>query len=250
MTTLTPCFRHALLATCLAASAHAQFPSMAPKQDAPLLSVQGRGEVRTPNTVAVIQLGVEAAGPDEAAVREDVTRRSQAVTALLKEQAVERLETTAVNIRPQFVYDQGAPGKKPLPPKITGYIGQVAVNFLTPVSDAGKIISSAMQTGANSVSNMSTQPTDEARQDAENQALTLAAKDAETQADALLAALKLTKVGIRSLDATSGRPGPVPMPRMMAAMAADAAPLPELDVQGGETVISREITMQVEFRAQ
>ena len=241
-----------LLSAALAATAQAQFPSMANKPDLPpLLTVQGRGEVRTPNTVASIQLGFEAAGPDEPAVREDVTKRSQAVTALLKERQVERLETTAANIRPQFVYDQGSPGKKPLPPKITGYIGEVAVNFRTPVTEAGRIISDAMSAGANSVSGMFTQPTDEARKEAEEQALTLAAKDAETQADALLKALNLAKVGIRSLDATGERPGPpMPMPRMMAAMAGEAAPLPELDVQGGETVISREITLQVEFRGQ
>jgi len=239
------------IATLLASAAHAQFPSMTTKPDLPpLLGVQGRGEVRVPNTVAVIQLGFEAAGPEEAAVREDVTKRSQAVTALLKEQKVDRLETTAVNIRPQFVYDQGAPGKRPLPPKITGYIGQVAVSFQTPVTDAGRIISASMEAGANSVSNMFTQPTHEARKAAESDALTLAAQDAEVQANALLGALKLTMVGIHSIDATGGRPGPVPMPRMMAAMAAEAAPLPELDVQGGETVISREITMQVEFRGQ
>jgi len=243
--------RATLLATCFAASAQAQFPSMAARPDAPpLLTVQGRGEVRVPNTVAAIQLGFEAAGPEEAAVRDDVTKRSQAVTALLKDQKVDRLETTAVNIRPQFVYDQGAPGKRPLPPKITGYIGQVAVSFQTPVGEAGRIISAAMGAGANSVSNMFTQPTDEARKEAEDKALTLAAQDADAQAGALLAALKLVRTGIYSIDATGGRPGPAPMPRMMAAMAADAAPLPELDVQGGETVISREITMQVEFRAQ
>lgn len=224
---------------------------MTAKQDLPpLLGVQGRGEVRVPNTVAVIQLGFEAAGPEEAAVRDDVTKRSQAVTSLLKEQKVDRLETTAINIRPQFVYDQGGPGKRPLPPKITGYIGQVAVSFQTPVADAGRIISASMEAGANSVANISPQPTDEARKEAEGKALTLAAQDAEVQANALLEALNLTKVGIYSIDATGGRPGPVPMPRMMAAMAADAAPLPEMDVQGGETVIAREITMHVEFRGQ
>jgi uncharacterized protein YggE len=241
----------ALIAVLLGANAHAQFPSMAPKPELPpLLSVQGRGEVRVPNTVAAIQMGFESAGPDEPAVREDVTKRSQAVTALLKEQKVDRLETTAVNIRPQFVYDQGDPGKKPLPPKITGYIGQVAVSFQTPVADAGKIISAAMSSGANSVSGMSTQPTDEARKAAEDKALTLAAKDAETQAAALLEALNLTKVGIRGIDATGGSPGPVPMPRRMAAMSAGAEALPEMDVQGGETEISREIMMQVDFRGQ
>ena len=244
-------FRSLSLAALVASTAQAQFPSMNARQDLPpLLGVQGRGEVRVPNTVAVIQLVFEAAGPEEAAVREDITRRSQAVTTLLKEQKVDRLETTAVNIRPQFVYDQGGPGKRPLPPKITGYIGQVAVSFQTPVTDAGRIISASMEAGANSVSNMFTQPTDEARKAAESDALTLAAQDAETQAGSLLEALKLTKVGIYSIDATGGRPGPVPMPRMMAAMDAEAAPLPELDVQGGETVISREIIMQVEFRGQ
>lgn len=239
------------LALLFAATAQAQFPSMTGRPDLPpLVTVQGRGEVRVANTVAVIQLGFEAAGPEEAAVREDVTRRSQAVTASLKEQNVERLETTAVNIRPQFVYDQGGQGKKPLPPKITGYTGQVAISFQAPVADAGKIISSAMELGANSLLGMQTQPTDEARLEAEGRALTLAAKDAEVQADALLAALNLAKVGVRSIDAAAGRPGPVPMPRMMAAMAEAAPPLPELDIQGGETVISREITMQVEFRGQ
>jgi len=240
-----------LMSVLLSASGQAQFPSMAPRADLPpLLTVQGRGEVRVPNTVAAIQLGFEAAGPEETAVREDVTRRSQAVTAALKEQKVERLETTAVSIRPQFVYDQGGPGKRPLPPKITGYTGQVAVSFQTPVAEAGKIISASMDLGANSVAGMQTQPTDEARRDAEGEALTLAAQDAEVQANALLEALNLVKVGIRSIDAAGGRPGPVPMPRMMAAMADASAPLPELDVQGGETVISREITMQVEFRGQ
>ena len=243
--------KHILPLLLLAHPALAQFGSAPEKPELPpLLTVQGRGEVRTENTVAVIELGFEAAGPDEPAVREDVTRRSQAVTSLIKIQKVEPTETTTVNIRPQFVYDQGSPGKKPLPPKITGYIGQVAVNFRAPVGDAGKIISAAMQAGANSVSNMFTQPTDEARKAAESDALTLAAQDAEVQANALLEALNLTKVGIHSIDATGGRPGPVPMPRMMAAMDAEAAPLPELDVQGGETVISREITMQVEFRGQ
>lgn len=240
-----------LLAAVFAATAHAQFPSMAPKPELPpLLTVQGRGEVRVENTVAVIQLGFEAASPEEAAVREDITNRSKEVTAMLaKDSNVERLETTAVNIRPQFLYDQGGPGKKPLPPEITGYTGQVAVSFQTPVDQAGKIISASMELGANSVSGMHTKPSDASRLNAEVKALTLAAQDAAAQADALIAALNLEKVGIRGVDAAGGRPGPMPVHRMMSAMA-DAAPSPELDIQGGETVVARTITMQVEFRSQ
>jgi hypothetical protein len=32
--------------------------------------------------------------------------------------------------------------------------------------------------------------------------------------------------------------------------AAEAAPLPELDIQGGETVVAREVVAQVEFQQQ
>jgi uncharacterized protein YggE len=233
----------------VAAPLHAQ---MLPRPSSPepaLVTVQGRGEVRMANTVAVVQLGFEAAGPDEAPVREDVTKRTQAVvTALKAEEKVSNLQTTAVNIRPQFTHTQPEAGKRPQPPKITGYIGQVAVSFESPVEDAGRLISAMMEAGANSVSNMFTRPANDAQRAAENEALTLAAQDGEAQASALLEALKLQWTGIRSIDATGGRFDPRPMPRAAMMMAADAAPLPELDIQGGETVIAREVVMQVEFR--
>jgi uncharacterized protein YggE len=235
----------------LAAPLHAQMLPRPSTPEPPLVAVQGRGEVRVPNTVASVQLGFEAAGPDEAPIREDVTKRSQAVLAALKaEEKVQRLETTAVTIRPQFTPVQPEAGKRPQPPKITGYIAQVTISYESPVEEAGRLISAMMQAGANSVSNMFTRPTDEARLAAENEALTLAAKDGEAQARALLAALNLQWSGIHSIDATGGRFDPRPMHRSAMMMAADAAPLPELDIQGGETVIGREVLMQVEFRPQ
>ena len=239
----------ATLLLVLAAPLQAQMLPRPSTPEPPLVTVQGRGEVRTPNTIAVIQLGFEAAGPDEAPVREDVTKRSQAVvTALKAEEKVSNLETTSVNIRPQFAHTQPEAGKRPQPPKITGYIAQVTVTYQSPVEEAGRLISSMMQNGANSVSNMFTRPTDEARRTAENEALTLAAKDGEAQARALLAALNLQWSGIRSIDATGGHFDPRPMPRAAMMMAADAAPLPQLDIQGGETIIAREVVMQIEFR--
>lgn len=235
----------------LAAPLHAQMLPRPATPEPPLVTVQGRGEVRVPNTVASVQLGFEAAGTDEAPIREDVTKRSQAVlTALKAEEKVQRLETTAVTIRPQFTPVQPEAGKRPQPPKITGYIAQVTISYESPVEEAGRLISAMMQTGANSVSNMFTRPTDEARLAAENEALTLAAEDGEAQARALLAALNLQWSGIRSIDATGGRFDPRPMHRSAMMMAAEAAPLPELDIQGGETVIGREVVMQVEFRPQ
>ena len=235
----------------LAAPLRAQMLPRPTTPEPPLVTVQGRGEVRVPNTVATVQLGFEAAGADEAPIREDVTKRSQAVVAALKtESEVQSLETTAVTIRPQFAPVQPEAGKRPPAPKITGYIAQVTVSYESPVEEAGRLISTMMQTGANSVSNMFTRPADEARRTAENEALTLAAKDGEAQARTLLSALNLQWSGIRSIDATGGGFDPRPMHRSAMMMAADAAPLPELDIQGGETVISREIVLQVEFRPQ
>ena len=237
-----------LLLLTAAASLQAQMLPRPATSEAPFLTVQGRGEVRVPNTVAVIHLGFEAAGPGEAAVREEVTRRSQSVLTTLKsEEKVQRLETTAVNIRPQFSPIQPETGKHSQPPKITGYLGQVVVSFESPVEEAGRLISSMMDASANSVSNMTTRPADASSRAAENEALTLAAQDAEAQARTLLEALKLKWAGIRSVDATGGRFDPRPMPRAAMMMAADAAPLPELDIEGGETVLTREVTLQVEF---
>jgi uncharacterized protein len=222
-----------LLLLTAAASLQAQMLPRPATSEAPFLTVQGRGEVRVPNTVAVIHLGFEAAGPGEAAVREEVTRRSQSVLTTLKsEEKVQRLETTAVNIRPQFSPIQPEAGKHSQPPKITGYLGQVVVSFESPVEEAGR---------------MTTRPADASSRAAENEALTLAAQDAEAQARTLLEALKLKWAGIRSVDATGGRFDPRPMPRAAMMMAADAAPLPELDIEGGETVLTREVTLQVEF---
>jgi uncharacterized protein YggE len=235
----------------LAAPLHAQMLPRPAAPDPPLLTVQGRGEVRAANTLASVQLGFEAAGPEEAPIREDVTKRSQAVVAALKkEPKVQRLETTAVTISPRFTPAQTESGKRPQPPRISGYVAQVTVSYESPVEEAGRLISAMMETGANSVSNMFTRPTDEARRAAENEALTLAAKDGEAQARALLAALNLQWVSIHNIDATGGRFDPRPMARSAMMMAADAAPLPQLDIQGGETVIGREIVMQVEFRPQ
>ena len=79
----------------LAAPLRAQLLPRPSTPEPPLVTVQGRGEVRVPNTLASVRLGFETAGPDEAPVREDVTKRSQAVIDALKaEEKVRRLETT------------------------------------------------------------------------------------------------------------------------------------------------------------
>ncbi len=214
----------------------------------PSLSVSGRGEVRVENTVAVVQLGFESAGPDNNEVRADISKRSATVVAALKEEkTIERLQTTAINIRPQFDYGQSSSGNKRQTPKITGYVGQVSVSFATPVEEAGRIISSALSLGANSVTNMFTEPATDARRSAENEALKLAAQDAEAQAQVLLAALKLQWAGIFSINAAGSQPTPGPIPRLMMAEAA-TSDSPNLGIEGGETVISREVTMQVRFR--
>ena len=247
--------KHPLLVSVLfsiAAPLHAQMLPRPTTPEPPLVTVQGRGEVRVPNTVAAVTLGFEAAGPEEAPIREDVTKRSQAVIAALKaEPTVQRLETTAVTIRPQFAPVPSDAGRRQQAPKITGYVAQVTVNYESPVEDAGRLISAMMQAGANSVSNMFTSPTDAARLEAEKKALTLAAQDGEAQARALLAALNLQWGGVHSIDATGGRFDPrPPMARAAMMMSSDAAPLPEMDIQGGETVIGRDVLMQVEFRPQ
>lgn len=212
----------------------------------PMVTVSGRAEIRIPNTEASIQLGCEAAGTEESAVRGDVAARSQAVVALLKRENVQLLQTTSLTIRPQFNPMAPEPGRKPQPPAILGYTGQVTVSFQVPVEEAGRLTAAALEAGANSVSSVQTHPSEDARRDAENKILSLAAKDAEAQARALVSALGLSWIGIRGIDATGSSPGPFPMARAAMMMGAESAP--GLDIQGGETLVSREIVMQAEFR--
>ena len=129
-----------LLLLTTTASLRAQMLPRPTAPEPPLVTVQGRGEVRVPNTLATVQLGFEAAGPEEAPIREDVTKRLQAVvTALKSEEKVRRLATTSVTIRPQFTAVEPEAGRRPQPPRITGYIAQVTVSYESPVEDAGRL---------------------------------------------------------------------------------------------------------------
>jgi uncharacterized protein YggE len=207
------------------------------------VTVQGRGEIRVPNTRAVIGLGFHAAGTDEAVVREDVSRRAQAVLETLKKAGAERLETGSVSIQPQFNHPD--PSQRSQSPKITGYTAHVTLGFEAPVGDAGRILTAAVEAGANSVFSFQTQPAEEARQTAERDALAAAVKDAEAQARTVLSAAGLEWAGIRNIDASGGTAAPFALPR--AAMM--SAPAPDLPVEAGETAVSREVTMQAGFRA-
>jgi len=213
-----------------------------------LLTVKGSGEVRIENTLAVVQLGFESAGPDDAQVRADISGRSATGMAALKKEDVQRLRTTSINLNPQFQYHETKPGTKPQPPKITGYIGRLHITFSAPVEDAGRIISLALKLGANSLSSLLTEPTEEARRTAEDEALTLAAQDAQGQAATLLAALKLKQTAIHSINATDPSPSHRPALRSHMMMAdAEKSSAPDLGIEGGESVIRREITVEVEF---
>lgn len=237
------------LAAAMASTAQAQtLTESARNNHAPyLVTVAGQGEATAANTTAVLELGFAAAGPTEPVVRQDLITRSQAVvTSLKKLPAVTHLQTTSVIIRPQISHHPEPNSKEPSPPTITGYTGQITVSFRTPVEDAGQIISDMMKAGANSVSQMYTQPSDEARKEAENEALSNAAQDALTQARTLHKALDLQWVGLRSVDAAGDNFSPRPMPRAAMMMAAESAsPLP---IEAGDTTISRTVVIQVEFQ--
>lgn len=207
--------------------------------------VQGRAEVRVPNTRAVIELGFHAAGPDEAGVREDVSRRSQAVSEALKKSGAARIQTGSVAISPQFHHPDA--NQRAQAPKITGYTAHATLGFEVPVGEAARIITASVEAGANSISSFQTHPAEDVRRGAERDALAAAVKDAETQARTVLSAAALEWTGIRGIDASAPGATPFAMPR--AAMMSAGAPAPDLAIEAGETVIGREVTMQVGFKA-
>ena len=161
------------------------------EQPRPSISVSGSGYVTGPPDMAVIGFAVETAAADAATAMAVNARKSQAVSAALKEAlgAKDRLSTTGFALDP--VYDHRRNREPDQPPVITGYVARNQVNVETvDTTAAGKLIDLAAKAGANRISGL--QFTLEARDQAMAQALGKATADAKRQAAVIAEALGVT----------------------------------------------------------
>lgn len=211
--------------------------AVAQEQQMRTLSVTGQGRVSIPTSMSIVRLGVQAEGKTAVQVQEEVARRSAAVVELLRSRKVEKLETTGISLNPVYNYQNDRQ-------LLTGYTASNTVSFRIKTAETGKLLDDAVKAGASQIDGISFVASDEAIEQARQQALQMAAKDAQKQADLVLSALNLTRRGIVSISINSAS-APMPQPFMRAAsLQAESATTP---VVGGEQELGASVTLSVSY---
>jgi uncharacterized protein YggE len=151
----------------------------------------------------------------------------------------DEIKTANYSLNPNYRYPQG--GK----PEIVGYTATNVLHIKTSaLENVGKLIDTAMQSGANTIQRLVFTLKDE--QSAQLQALRLASTKAKAKAEEMAKALGLRIVRVLSI--TEGergvRPIIMPQPRMAQMEAASAAPTP---VEAGTIEVRASVTLTAEI---
>ncbi|NEQ96589.1 MAG: SIMPL domain-containing protein [Cyanothece sp. SIO2G6] len=216
--------------------AHAQ----AQEANLRILSVTGQGTETLPTTIAMISLAVEVQGATAKAVQQDMAQRSSDLVSFLETQAIDQLETTGIRLNPRYDYRNNRQ-------LLVGYTATNRVRFEIAVDDAGEILDNAVAAGATRIDNIQFRATDEAIATAQRQALRAATLDAQSQADAVLDTLGLSRqaiVGIQVNNASTPLPPPTTLQSLRAVAESDVATTP---VRGGDQDIRANVTLQIRY---
>ncbi|MEA5466782.1 SIMPL domain-containing protein [Leptothoe sp. PORK10 BA2] len=203
-----------------------------------VLTVTGEGSESIPATLARVQLGVTAQGENAEAVQQEIAQRSTAVIELLKSQNVDKLQTTGINLNPQYDYNGSQP-------RITGYSGSNTVSFQMPTDKVGTLLDDAIAAGANQIDSISFIAADNVLDAARDTALQAATADAQTQADVVLQSLNLSAQEIVGIQINDAIP-PTPLPYATSQKLAEAVDV-STPVEGGEQTVNARVTLQIRY---
>lgn len=216
------------------------FPSIAAAQEQILrvLTVSGQGVEKIATTLTNVQLGVEIQGKTATEVQKEVAQRSDQVVTYLRSQNVTNLQTTGINLQPNYDYSDNQR-------RLLGYIGTNSVSFQIPIEQAGKLIDESVNQGATRIDYVSFTATEDAIAIAQKQALRKATLDAQQQAEAVLSSLNLAPKEIVGISINGANDAPIPMPIMKAETLVSAAP--SSPVIGGEQSVNAVVTLQIKY---
>ncbi|MEO8893355.1 MAG: SIMPL domain-containing protein [Coleofasciculaceae cyanobacterium] len=205
------------------------------------LTVSGIGTINIPTTMTAVRLGVEIQGKTAQIVQQQVAKRSQTVLELLKARKVEKLETTGINLNPNYSYKDGKQ-------TINGYSGSNIVSFRINTENSGTLLDDAIQAGATRIDGISFVASDEAIAQAQQQAIQKASEDAKKQASSALTALNLKQKEVIGVQINNAKP-PTPQPYAYANPAAlnQLAESAKTPVVGGEQKVQQTVTLQIRY---
>jgi uncharacterized protein len=245
--------KHPLLVAALALGGLALAPAPAAASDSGTRSViisHGSGEVRVQPDSVHIDLGAEA----QAASLDEAT--SQVSTAMQRVlDAVHRLELSGLTLETRTVRltPVYAPPKDGHPQSIVGYsaANHVIVTEKSAPEDqlaayASQIIDAAVGAGANSVGDPEFFLADPSQ--VEDEALTLAVQNAESDAHTIAKAASVTIVGLMAIEEASASRAPRSLVMSMQAMSVAAPMLASTPIEIGDITIESDVTAKYEFQ--
>lgn len=231
-----------LVAVATTAAVFAQAPmSQAPTQD--LVIAAGHGVVRRAPDQAFVTVASEARSRVPREAQAQNAKVATAIGARLADFSLpaDAVRTLSVDMQPEFDW---ANGKQAL----RGYLASNVIEIrLDEVSRVGDVVDAVIAAGATRVTGVRFTLEDMAG--AEQDALTLASAAALGRAKAMAEGVGRSVDRIVRLDETRGdvaEPRPMPMVRMAAAQAADAAPV--TPVTAGEVEVRVTVTLHATLR--
>ncbi|MFM8295959.1 MAG: SIMPL domain-containing protein [Microcystaceae cyanobacterium] len=203
------------------------------------LTVTGEGVEMLATSLTQVELGVEITAPTAAQVQQTIAQRSNAVIDLLKSRGVEKLQTTGIQLNPNYEYANNQR-------KLNGYTGTNTVSFRLPTEQVGTLLDDAVKAGATRINGVSFTATDEAIASAQKLALKKATADAQSQAQVVLQSLNLSPREIIGIQINGANPPITPRYRADYMVQAAAAPAPT-PVIGGEQSVRASVTLQINY---
>jgi len=212
-----------------------------PPQEARTIEVTGNGEAHVAPDVASLNLAIEThAATAQQSAGQNAALAQKVVDALnTKLQGKGKVWTGGYSLYPE--YNEPRPNDKPV---VTGYRADNSITVETgEIGMLGGLIDTAIEAGANRINFLNFTLRDESQ--ARSQAIALAAKDAQTQADSLAKSLGV-KLGPVVKATTIGENQPIPMARFAAAtVGAMGAPTP---VQPNEVTVPATVSITYQIQ--
>jgi uncharacterized protein len=219
----------------------APFPSPAP-QESRTIEVTGNGEARVAPDVASLNLAIEThAATAQQSAGQNAALAQKVVDALTtKLQGKGKVWTGGYSLYPE--YNEPRPNEKPV---VTGYRAENSITVETDeIGMLGGLIDTAIEAGANRINFLNFTLRDESQ--ARSQAITLAAKDAQTQADSLAKSLGLKLGPVVKATTVGENQKPIPVARLAAAVGGVmGAPTP---VQPNEVTVPATVSITYQIQ--
>lgn len=214
------------------------FPVQAQEKLLRTLTVTGEGVENIATSLAEVSLGVEVSGRSANEVQKEVANQTAAVVDLLRSRQVQKLQTTGIQLQPNYDYTNNQR-------RLKGYIASNTVSFRFSTEKIGELIDEAVRIGVTRINGVSFLASDQAIAEARKQALKKATVEAQVQAESVLQSLNLTSKDIVSIQINGANP-PI-MPKMQADFAMRASAAPSTPVIGGEQSVRASVTLQITY---